>query len=698
MRRGELRRRALWALPVCSFVLSASSVVFTIESPPARRDPVSEVALTALMLLAWATLGTLIIRRLPRHPVGWLVAAVGLVGPVGTAGEAYAGVAPGLPGRDWVYWSTAEFGGFVPVCIVLLLLVFPDGRLLSRRWRVVVFLVVGASVAMTVGGRLSEYSAGGEDGFTFGKPWLDNPLPVTIGQGHPLWGGGLGWPLFLASLIGAVVSFGLRYRRADGEQRRQVRWLVPPFALVAAGFLGMVAEGADSTFWLLVPGGLAVPMAIAVAVLRHRLYDIDLLIRRSVVYAILWLAIGGVYVAVAALPGIALGDRLPVGAAVAVTVVATLAFQPARRRVDRVVGRLLFGERPSELELLSRFGETVADAFDIADLAPRAAETVRHGLDLEWARVTLIVGDGEGGRLEPAGASGIDLAGGRQPERVVPLDHGSERLGTIECGAKRDGRWTERDHTVLASLARQAALGIHNAHLAAELSARLDEIGRQAAELRASRARLVAAQDTERQRIERDLHDGVQQDLVSLLTRLGLARTQLRRDPAAAESTLAELQAQTAEVLRDLRQLVQGIHPPVLTDRGLLEAVEAKLSQLPVGVQLHADPSLRGVRFDPDAEAAAYFFVTEGLTNAMKHAAGASVAVRLTVDQEGLVVEVIDDGRGFVPAAAPGSGLTGLRDRVEAVGGAMHVHSHPGSGCRLEARMPRTRRVAGGLG
>jgi len=221
---------------------------------------------------------------------------------------------------------------------------------------------------------------------------------------------------------------------------------------------------------------------------------------------------------------------------------------------------------------------------------------------------------------------------------------------------------------------------------------RLDEIRRQAAELAASRARLVAAQDTERQRLERDLHDGVQQEVVSLLARLGLARSQLRRDPLVVEATLAELQAQTSQLLRDLRALVQGIHPPVLADRGLLEALEARLARVPIGVQLHADPALRGDRYAPEVEAAAYFLVSEGLTNAMKHANASRVAIHLAVTDEHLTVEVDDNGVGFVPAHTRQSGLTGLRDRIEAVGGQLEVTSRPGAGCRLTATVPATRR------
>ena len=686
--------RGWWLLPTCSLALGAATVVLAARAPSARVGSVLEVTLTAVMLVAWAAVGAVVIRRRPRHPIGWLASLIGIVGPLATAGEAYASVEPALQVRDWVYWVTSGFASTIPLLVALLLLLFPDGRFLSRRWRPVGAAAVVVQAIVTVGGAFSEYAEPGGDGWGLGKPWLDNPLPVTIPGGDHWWSG-VAWLLLMLCLVLAVCSFVARLRRGDPVQRQQLKWLLPPLGLVVVGFLGMELVGEDGTFWLLVPGLLALPAAIGIAILRRGLFDIDVLIRRSVVYALLWLVVGTLYVVLAALPGLAVGERVPLVVAVALTILATLAFQPARRAVDRLVGRLLFGERPSEFELLSRFGETVADTFDVTELAPRVADTVRRGLDLEWARVSLVVGQGEDVRVEPAGATGIGLDEPASPALVVPLVHAGERIGSLECGPKSDGRLSERDRALAGSLARQAALGIHNARLAAELAARLDEIGRQAAQLQASRSRLVAAQDQERQRLERDLHDGVQQDIVSLLARLGLARAQLRRDPAAAETTLDELQAQTGQVLRDLRQLVQGIHPSVLTDHGLLEALEARLGQLPIGVQIHADRSLRGARFATDIEAAAYFFVSEGLTNAMKHAAPTLVSVRVAVEHDRLVIDVHDDGAGFVvPRGVQGSGLTGLRDRIEAVGGTMQVRSSPGAGCHLQALVPLSHRLS----
>jgi signal transduction histidine kinase len=680
--------RLAWVLPVLSLALGTTYVAFTLAAPSERRDPVPVAVLLAVLFVSWAAVGAVIITRRPRHPVGWLLGVGGVAGAVAFVGLSYTWVEPALPARDWVWWATSWADAVFDAAIALVLLVFPDGRLASRRWRPAVWVTAAGVILVVVGRAVSP---------PLHMEWVQNPTGLTVSEGHPLYDGVAGWLLLFVGLLAAVASFVVRFRRSGPEQRRQLQWLVLAAVVAALGVLAtafslLLGGNSGVAELLAIVALLGFPVAIGVGILRYRLFDIDLLLRRSLVYGLLWLAVGGVYLALAALPGMVVGEQLPVQAAIALTVLATLAFQPARRAVDRLVGRLLFGERPSGFELLSHFGATVADTFDVAELAPRVADTIRQGLDLRWVRVQLEVGEPAGALTRPGGAVGIGLDDPSRPAATIPLVHGHQRVGAIECGPKREGRFSERDHQLLASLARQAALGIHNARLAAELSARLDEIRRQATELAASRARLVAAQDTERQRLERDLHDGVQQQVVSLLVRLGLARTQLRRDPLVVETTLAELQAQTGQVLRDLRALVQGIHPPVLADRGLLEALEARLAHVPIGVQIHADPALRDDRFPPEVEAAAYFFVSEGLTNAMKHADASRVAIHLTVADERLTVEVHDDGIGFVPTHARESGLSGLRDRIEAVGGHLQVTSRPGAGCRLTATVPATPR------
>ncbi|MDP8930662.1 MAG: histidine kinase, partial [Actinomycetota bacterium] len=198
-------------------------------------------------------------------------------------------------------------------------------------------------------------------------------------------------------------------------------------------------------------------------------------------------------------------------------------------------------------------------------------------------------------------------------------------------------------------------------------------------------------------RIERDIHDGVQQEIVSLAAKLRLARNQLWRDPQLADSTLAELQHETKQTLESIRKLAQGIHPAVLTDKGLVEAIEVQAGRLPVGVTIETTPQPRGARFAPEVEAAGYFFVSEALANALKHASATRLVVRLLLHDQTLVVEVIDDGVGFVPADVDGSAVTGMRDRIESIGGRLRISSFLGVGTRVVAELPARRREPAGV-
>jgi signal transduction histidine kinase len=237
------------------------------------------------------------------------------------------------------------------------------------------------------------------------------------------------------------------------------------------------------------------------------------------------------------------------------------------------------------------------------------------------------------------------------------------------------------DQELLNTLGRQAALAIRNSQLSAELSARLEELA-------ASRARLVQAEDAGRRRLERDLHDGVQQELVGVLARLGLARNQLRRDRSLAETTLHEAQVDAQRALESMQELARGIHPAILTDRGLVEAVEERATRMPVPVDVQANGVGHGRRFPPQLEGAAYFLVSEGLANVLKYADANRVVVRFHLEPDRLRIEVEDNGRGFDPSSVKLSGLRGLEDRIEALGGRVEVASSLGRGTLLRAFLP----------
>ena len=233
-----------------------------------------------------------------------------------------------------------------------------------------------------------------------------------------------------------------------------------------------------------------------------------------------------------------------------------------------------------------------------------------------------------------------------------------------------------------------AAVGVHNLHLDAELSRRIEEIRDQAAELAASRDRVVAGQDAERRRIQRVLHDGVQQEIVALSARAGLVREQLLRGDPAAADRLAGMQRDLATTLRDVREIAYAIHPPVLADRGLLEAIEAQSSRLALPMAVRADPALRGVRFGEQIEATAWYVLAEALSNVVKHAGASEVQVSLSQQDGRLGLVIRDDGRGFELDRPRGLGLTSLADRLDTVGGSLSINSGAGLGTSVFVHIP----------
>ncbi len=508
---------------------------------------------------------------------------------------------------------------------------------------------------------------------------------------------------FAAWIVLGVIMLYLRYRRSSPEDRRRIRWLlvgmggaVVVFAAVTVVSLSLgssaVAVASIFVLWalavILTLGSLVVPLS------QDGVFGIDRSARRTMIYRALWLLIAAVYVAAAAALGLLAGQYLPVEAAVLLVAAAALLFQPAQRRLERLADRWVFGDRLDGYEVLTRFGAMLETSPGPADLLPRLATAIRDGLGLQWACVRLDLTPADGS-LPTAGAAGLEPGDVPEPALIVPLIHAGTALGRIECGPRRDGPLLDEDRRLLANLAGQAAAAVSNLHLTAELGDRLDLIRRQAAELTASRARVAQSRDTERQRIQRDLHDGVQQDLVALTAKLALARERLRRGDPRADESLAELQRDMGDLIGQLRDFAHAIHPPVLADQGLLEAIEAQAARLPLEVVIEADPALRGVRYPPQVETAAWYVVSEALTNAVKHAHARRVLVALAQPDGQLAVEIRDDGCGFDQAAVRGLGLASLADRMSIVNGALSIDSGPGRGTTLRAEVPLTAAGAG---
>jgi signal transduction histidine kinase len=428
------------------------------------------------------------------------------------------------------------------------------------------------------------------------------------------------------------------------------------------------------------------PAATGIAIFKYRLYDIDLIISRTLVYGSLAAFITAVYVAIAVGVGslIGTGGQPNLGLSILATAIVAVGFQPVRERVQRLANRLVYGTRATPYEVLSEFSERVADSYGAEDVLPRMARVLAEGTGADHAEVWLRA-DGVLRRAAtwPQSIGGDGRASGRplplmgqlmpaipEADRAVAVRHQGELLGALSVRKRRGESLTPIEEKLLGDLANQAGLVLKNVGLTTELLQRLDE-------LRASRQRLVAAQDEARRRLERNLHDGAQQHMVAL---------KAKKDPARARELVGQLTTDADEALQTLRDLARGIYPPLLADRGLAAALEAQARRATLPVAVEAE----GVgRYPREVEAAVYFCVLEALQNVQKYAGASRATVRLS-DREGkLTFQVEDDGGGFDPGTTRrGSGLTNIGDRLDALGGALEISSASGRGTRLRATVP----------
>lgn len=497
--------------------------------------------------------------------------------------------------------------------------------------------------------------------------------------------------------IGALALL-TRWRSATSRVRSQLKWPATAaltFALLLGALvflqqLGLVDARVrhlpQYNGW--VPGIAMLTGSMLVALVRHRIVEVDLWLRRTVLFGGMSALIATAYLGIAGLVGLAAGQRASVGVGILVTLAAIVVFEPARRHVETFGRRWIFGPAVAGDDMLRQLGNALEDTHDAARIADTLVAAVVDGLGLRWARIDVHADVDAAAVIAHKGSSSEDE---HTTAVVVPLAHGDTIIGRLHCGPKRSTEFSSSDEDLLATLARQAALAITNVRLAAQLERNLSEVRRQADELAASRARIVEAQVSERRRIERDLHDGVQQDLVVTIAHLRLARSQLQRDVATAERTLAGVQDHVRSTLSTVRELTRGIHPLVLTHLGIVAALEAQFDRLPLSVDFHVAPAIEAARFGEQLEAAAYFVVCEGLTNIVKHAHTSDARVVLDTSGNQLVVEISDDGVGTSRASTKGTGIVGLTDRVASLGGTLSLESSPGQGTTLRAKMPLTR-------
>ncbi|HXY71928.1 MAG TPA: ATP-binding protein [Actinomycetota bacterium] len=685
-------------LPLIVFiVIAALSVLASAISWP-DQGPVP------LTTLVYAGVGAVIARRTGNR-IGWLLQLVAVSALAESLSEAYLyrssiAAAP-LPGAAWAALTNQVADSVAAAAIILMILVYPTARLPSRRWRVALWVLL-ASAACSILGLV--FRAGSMD--TNNPTSLTNPIgigPRSITEAI-VWIGSWG---LLASGIASIVAVTVRSRRATGDEREQIRWLAYvgivgvgllllsglTVAIVPASKLNGVAAGiAAAILWggFLLCFVIGIPAAVGLAILKHHLYDIDVVIRRTVVYAALAVFITAVYVAIVVGIGALVNSegKPNLGLSILATAVVALAFQPVRERVQRFANRLVYGKRATPYEALSALSDRMSSTYATEDLLPRMAKVLAEATGASRADVWLRDGDElHAAASWPADASSCETTAIRDgdlptiagADRVVAVLHDEGLLGALSIAKKRGEAVTPLEDKLIADLAAQAGPVLRNVGLTDQLVARLEDI-------RASRHRLVTARDDERRRVERRIHEGAERNLAEVSAALDHVSAALDRDEAAARELLQGVQTTATTALESLREVARGIYPPLLADKGLTAALEgqARKSPLPIGVE-----SDGVARYAQEVESTVYFCAVQALQNVARYADASSARIRLSASNRDLSFEVADNGGGFDPATTGfGPSLQAMSDRLEALDGTLVVHTQLGAGTTITGRLP----------
>ncbi len=656
-------------------------------------------AVLVVLLLLWLAVGLLVIWRQPRNWAGWIFLITGAPFPLLTLAQAL--VVYGLkaePGSVPLVglWATLGEYALYPIALIpLLFLLYPDGHPPSRRWRWAVRGLVGGTAIAIIGFfvRPGPFNNWIEDGILYENPFGIDALAGIASVIIPA-----GTVIALVSALSTVVAVRQRFRRAAGEERQQMRWLAFVASIAGTFFvlqwvIGLAAEmffrDADApifelffalTAFTLVIG---VPAAYLVAIFRHGLWDLDVVMKKTLQYGIvvgLMAGVGLVLLVVPVFAGVS-GDIAP---AIAIGAVLATVFLLVRTRAQRLASRLVYGKRSTPYEVLSEFGERVGGTYSLDDVLPRMATLLGEATGARAAGVWLRIGDEmrqEG--VWPDGAPAApdvpvrDDASDFGEDAAFEVRHQGELLGALTVTVAPDDPMNPTKDKLARDMAAQAGLVLRNVRLIEDL--------------RESRRRIVAAQDARAKKLERDIHDGAQQQLVALAVKLGLVERLVATDPDRAASMLAEAKAETNDALSDLRDLARGIYPPLLADQGLAAALagQARKSSVPIDVE----PDGIG-RYPQELESAVYFSCLEALQNVAKYARATKAIVRLAHANGALTFEVIDDGIGFDPVtASAGSGLQGIADRLAALGGTVEIRSAPTRGTTVTGRIPVTEKA-----
>lgn len=658
---------AVTGLVAVAALLSAAATVATVRAGVLGS---SWTLLTSTSVIA--LVGAFLAGHRPGHPVGWLLLATGVPFLVGQGAEGVARLGlthpPAGPAAQTALWlvNWVYPPALVPL-FVLVALTFPNGHLPSPRWRALA--VVAAAVAVVLG----VFGAFGQSTLVLGRTTMPNPHAMgaltTVGPAV-MTGAGL---VLLGCSVAATASLVVRWRQAARSTRQQVMWVVLALVVLAAalGVDASVALLAPSLYPLVFPmiqlAPMVVPLAIATAVLRQQLFDIEALVSRAVVYLTLTFLLVGGYALVVTWAGAALPPTAGAVARVLATAAVAVAFAPLRDGLQRHIGRRLYGDRGQPYAAMTRLARQLQQPSAPEQVLATLVTSVAGALRSPYAAIKLH------DQPDPAAEYGVRPVNDRRVVSVE-LTHAGLPLGRLVVAGRGRESLTPADLRLLADLALPVAAAVHAVGLTLDLHR--------------SRERMVLSIEEERRRVGRDLHDDLGPRLAAISMQVELARDLTLTDPARAHVLLGEVLDQTETAVHETRRVAHAHRPPALDSLGLVPALQSHVAHV-AAVPVRFEVPFPLPALPAAVEVAAYRIATEAIQNVATHAHARSCVLHLTHDEQQLSLDVADDGLG-IPAIHPvGLGLQSMTERAAELGGTLTVQTGPhGQGTVVRAVLP----------
>jgi len=672
-----------WGLAFLSILISFAAIgitVWGVVTSGDYRSVLSHQTLTPFITIAFAVIGALIASRHPRNPIGWIFTVVGLLEATtaltaaftlyGSSASALYSLAAWL---DYWVWLPASI---LPFTFVLLL--FPNGKLLTPRWRLISWCAALGTAITTLSTMMQSES---KIPLTL-EPNLASILTSSVFLDLLAY---LGAGLLAVGLIGSFVSLFLRFHRSKGIEREQMKWVV--YALGLSLFIIPLGSAA----WAIWPESplvneisiaatglaiLGIAVAAAIGILRHRLYDIDVIINRTMVYTALTIGVAILYVVIVGGLGTFFQIRGNLVLSLVATGLAAILVQPMRDSLQRFVNRLMYGERDDPYAVLTGLSQRLEGFLSPEAILPAVVETVAQALKLPYVAIALL----QGGELSVVASYGLVGSDWLQ----LPLIYQGETIGQLRFSHRSPTEvFTTGEEHLLRDIARHIGVTAHTVRLTQDLRTLAKDLQR-------SREELVIGREEERRRLRRDLHDELGPQLASLKLNLDVARNLITRDPDAAEDLLVQLRTQSQSAIADIRRLVYDLRPPALDELGLIGAIQEFSRQIDhkEGLQIKVSNPKVLPPLPAAVEVAAYRISLEAMTNFVRHSQGSTCQVAISHSDQLLQVEVSDDGQGFPRDKKAGVGLTSMRERAAELGGTCEIESHSPGGTSIIARLP----------